>query len=226
MPEFTSPQALNLILLGPPGAGKGTQARAIAGSLGLRHISTGDLLRQHIQEGTPLGVQAKVSYDRGEYVPDRLVVAMVKAELSPLHSGVGVVLDGFPRTVAQAEALEKTLSELSQRIDAVIELVSDAEEIVKRAEGRRICPEGHTYHTVTNPPHEPDRCDVDGLPLKQRVDDRPDTVRRRIKVYQEQTQPLLTYYDDKQLLRTVDGSRSIGEVTESIQGVLCEVGVH
>ena len=216
----------NLILLGPPGAGKGTQAHAIAGSLGLRHISTGDLLRQHIQGETSLGRQAQVFYDQGEYVPDRLVVAMVKEELARLRPDNGVVLDGFPRTVAQAEALEQTLAEFGQRIDAVIELASDTEEIVRRAEGRRVCPVGHTYHTQKNPPRIAGRCNVDDLPLQQRVDDRPETVRKRIEVYHEQTRPLLTFYAAKQLLRSVDGTRSIEEVTVSIQNVLSEVGVH
>ena len=226
MPKLHSLTTLNLILLGPPGAGKGTQARAIAGTFGLRHLSTGDLLRKHIQDRTSLGAQAQVYYDKGEYVPDRLVVAIVKEELSLIHPRVGVVLDGFPRTVAQAESLERTLGEFGQQIDAAIELASDTEEIVQRAEGRRICPQGHTYHTVNNPPRTAGRCDVDHLPLKQRVDDRPATVRRRIKVYREQSQPLLGYYAEKHLLRSVDGTQTIEEVTESIRDVLSEVCVY
>ncbi len=217
---------LNLILLGPPGAGKGTQARALASNLGLRHLSTGDLLRRHIQRETQLGVQAKVYYDKGEYVPDRLVVAMVKEEITSFHPEDGMVLDGFPRTVAQAEALERMLTEIGKRIDAVIGIDSDTEEIVRRAEGRRVCPEGHTYHMVKNPPHIGGRCDVDGLPLQQRVDDQPDTVRRRITVYHEQTKPLLTYYAAKGLIQSVDGTQSIEQVTESIQNVLSNVGVR
>ena len=125
-------QAINLILLGPPGAGKGTQARALAESLGLRHLSTGELFRQHMQKQTPLGVQARVYYDKGEYVPDHLVIAIVKGELSRFHFEKGIVLDGFPRTVAQAEALDETLAELGQQIKAAIMIDSDTEEIVER----------------------------------------------------------------------------------------------
>ena len=221
----TGSQALNLILLGPPGAGKGTQALAIAGRLGLRHISTGDLFRQHMQKQTPLGLQAKVHYDRGEYVPDHLVIAMVREELSLNNAKRGTVLDGFPRTVAQAGALAEILAELGQQIGAAIVLVSGTEEIVERAQGRRVCPEGHTYHTVKKPPAVADRCDVDGLPLQQRVDDRPDTVRKRIATYNDRTKPLLEFYAGKDLLRSIDGSGSIEKVTGRIETVLSEVGL-
>ena len=217
---------LNLILLGPPGAGKGTQALAIAGSLGLHRLSTGDLLRRHIRRESQLGAQARVYYDKGEYVPDCLVVAMVKEEITSFLPENGMVLDGFPRTVAQAKALERMLTEIGKRIDTVIEIDSDTEEIVRRAEGRRVCPEGHTYHMVKNPPRSGGRCDVDGLPLQQRVDDQPDTVRKRITVYHERTKPLLTYYAAKGLIQRVDGTQSIEEVTESIQHVLSNVGVR
>ena len=221
----TRSQALNLILLGPPGAGKGTQALAIAGRLGLRHISTGDLFRQHMQKRTPLGLRAKVQYDRGEYVPDHLVIAMVREELFLNNTETGTVLDGFPRTVTQAEALAEILAELGQQIGAAIALVSGTEEIVERAQGRRICPEGHTYHTVKRPPAVADRCDVDGLPLQQRVDDRPDTVRKRIATYNDRTKPLLEFYAGKDLLRSIDGSGSIEQVTGRIETVLSEVGL-
>ncbi len=220
-----APGRANLILLGPPGAGKGTQAQAIAAHFGLHHLTTGELFRQHMQRQTPLGAQAKVYYDRGEYVPDDLVVAMVREELAPLEPARGLVLDGFPRTVAQAEALQKILRERGQRIDAVIELASDTEAIVRRAQGRRICPQGHTYHTDFHPPRAAGRCDVDDLPLQQRVDDRPETVRRRIETYHQETEPLLAFYTEKDLLRSVDGTRPIEEVTERIQAVLSSVGV-
>lgn len=219
-------QELSLILLGPPGAGKGTQARALAESLGLRHLSTGELFRQHMQKETPLGVQARVYYDKGEYVPDRLVIAMVREELTLFHSGKGIVLDGFPRTVAQAEALDEILAELGQQITAAIVLVSDTEEIVTRAQGRRVCPEGHTYHTVKNPPSADGRCDIDGLPLRQRIDDRPETVRKRIDTYHNRTKPLLVFYAEKHLLKSVDGTGSIAEVTENIESVLSEIGAR
>ena len=221
-----TPRQANLILLGPPGAGKGTQAQAIAAHFGLHHLTTGELFRQHMQRRTPLGAQAKAYYDRGEYVPDDLVVAMVRGELAALEPERGLVLDGFPRTVAQAEALELTLRERGQRIDAAIELASDTEQIVRRAQGRRICPKGHTYHTVSNPPRADGRCDADGLPLRQRVDDRPQTVRRRIEMYHQETEPLLAFYRKRDLLRSVDGTRPIEKVTERIQAVLCTVGVH
>ncbi|MDE2816393.1 MAG: adenylate kinase [Chloroflexota bacterium] len=219
-------QELSLILLGPPGAGKGTQARALAESLGLRHLSTGELFRQHMQKETPLGVQARVYYDKGEYVPDRLVIAMVREELTLFHSGKGIVLDGFPRTVAQAEALDEILAELGQQITAAIVLVSDTEEIVTRAQGRRVCPEGHTYHTVKNPPSADGRCDIDGLPLRQRIDDRPETVRKRIDTYHNRTKPLLVFYAEKHLLKSVDGTGSIAEVTKNIESVLSEIGAR
>lgn len=222
----TASQALSLILLGPPGAGKGTQARALAESLGLRHLSTGELFRQHMQKETPLGVQARIYYDKGEYVPDRLVIAMVREELTLFHSGKGIVLDGFPRTVAQAEALDEILAELGQQITAAIVLVSDTEEIVTRAQGRRVCPEGHTYHTVKNPPSADGRCDIDGLPLRQRIDDRPETVRKRIDTYHNRTKPLLVFYAEKHLLKSVDGTGSIVEVTENIESVLSEISAR
>lgn len=218
-------QRLNLILLGPPGAGKGTQAVAIACKLGLRHISTGDLFRQHMQKETPLGLQAKVHYDRGEYVPDHLVIAMVRQELSVYNFARGVVLDGFPRTVAQAEALEAILAEFGQKIGAAIALVTETEEIVERAQGRRVCPAGHTYHTVKNPPAVAGRCDVDGLPLQQRIDDRPETVRTRIATYNNQTTPLLEFYDRRNLVRSIDGSGTIEKVTKNIASVLSEIGL-
>lgn len=219
----TSSQTSNLILLGPPGAGKGTQALALAKNLGLRHISTGELFRQHMQKETAFGVQARVYYDKGEYVPDHLVIAMVSEELANLNSAKGMVLDGFPRTVAQAEALDATLAEIGRQIDVAIVLDSDTDQIVERAQGRRICPEGHTYHTVKNPPSVADRCDVDGLPLRQRVDDRPDTVRRRIDTYHTQTKPLLAFYAERQLLRSVDGSGPIRDVTGKIESVIDDV---
>lgn len=226
MAGIASSQSLNLILLGPPGAGKGTQALAIAKTLGLRHLSTGDLIRHNIKMQTPLGLQAKVFYDKGEYAPDQLVVAMVREELALHHGAQGVVLDGFPRTVAQAEALELILGELGQQVDTAIEIESDVEAIVQRAAGRRVCPKGHTFHIENYPPRIAGRCNVDGLPLQQRIDDRPETVRRRISVYYEQTKPLLSYYADRQLLRTVDGTQRIPEVTDSIREVLSTVCVH
>ena len=222
----SKPQTCNLILLGPPGAGKGTQAHAIAGRLGLRHISSGELFRQNMQKQTPLGLQAKVHYDKGEYVPDHLVIAMVREELSLDNFAKGTVLDGFPRTVTQAEALEELLAELGQEIGAAIVLITKAEEIVERAQGRRVCPEGHTFHTVKNPPAVAGRCDVDGLPLQQRVDDRPETVRKRIATYNAQTKPLLEFYADRHLLRSIDGSGSIEDVTEKIECVLSEIGLQ
>ena len=218
-------QRLNLILLGPPGAGKGTQARALAAHLGLHHLATGELFRQHIRRQTPLGAQARDYYDRGAYVPDSLVVAMVREELAALDVESGLVLDGFPRTVAQAEALEQVLQERRQRIDAVIELASETEEIVRRAQGRRVCPQGHTYHTLNNPPRANGRCDIDDLPLQQRVDDRPETVRTRIETYRKETQPLIAYYGERGLLRSVNGARPIEKVTERIQATLDSIGV-
>lgn len=222
----TGARALNLILLGPPGAGKGTQALAISEQFRLRHLSTGDLFRLNMQKKTPLGLQAKAHYDRGEYVPDHLVIAMVREELSLYSSEIGTVLDGFPRTVAQAEALEEILGDLGQQIGAAIVIVTDVEEIVERAQGRRVCPEGHTYHTVKNPPATAGRCDVDNLSLQQRIDDRPETVRKRIETYNDRTKPLLEFYAANRLLRSIDGSGSIAAVTARIENVLSKVGLQ
>lgn len=225
-PPTNEPQTRNLILLGPPGAGKGTQALALAERLGLRHISSGELFRQNMQKQTPLGLQAKVHYDKGEYVPDHLVIAMVKEELSLDNFERGTVLDGFPRTVTQAEALEEMLAELGQEIGAAIVLVTKSEEIVERAQGRRVCPEGHTFHTEKNPPAIAGRCDVDGLPLKQRVDDRPETVLKRIDTYNVRTKPLLAFYADRDVMHSIDGSGAIEDVTEKIESVLSEIGLQ
>ena len=213
-----------VILLGPPGVGKGTQAVELADGLGWRHVSTGDLLRAHRREGTALGLEAKGYMDRGELVPDELIVAMVKDVLEALPSEQGVVFDGYPRTVPQAEALDRVLAELGRQVDRVVLLEADDEVLVKRLAGRRSCPEcGAVYNVHFNPPATAGRCDRCGAELVHRKDDEPETVRRRLQVYQEQTAPLVAHYEasDAPLVR-VQGDRPVGDVQASVRRAVAE----
>ncbi|MDQ0352439.1 adenylate kinase [Alkalibacillus filiformis] len=204
---------MNLILMGLPGAGKGTQAEKIVEKYNIPHISTGDMFRSAIKEGTPLGKEAKSYMDQGDLVPDEVTVGIVKERLSKPDCNKGFLLDGFPRTVAQAEALENLLSELNTKLDYVLHVQVPEEKLVDRLTGRRICPEcGATYHVEFNPPKEDGKCDVDGAALMQREDDQPETVKNRLKVNVEQTQPLLDYYGDKGYLVDVNGDQHIDDV--------------
>jgi len=192
-----------VVFLGPPGAGKGTQAQRLAEEKGFIHISTGDLLREAVKNGTPLGLKAKEYMERGELVPDELIVAMIKEKLP---KGGKVILDGFPRTVNQARALEKMLEETGERLEKVILFEVPDEVVVERLSGRRIDPKtGKVYHVKYNPPPE-------GVEVIQRDDDREEVVRKRLKVYREQTQPLVDYYRQKGILEVVDASQPPGEV--------------
>ncbi len=212
-----------VILLGPPGVGKGTQAVRLAEDLGWRHVSTGDLLRAHRRDGTPLGKEAQGYMDRGELVPDPLIVAMVRDVLEDTPGGQGVVFDGYPRTVAQAEALDGLLSELGRRVDRVVLLDAEDEVLVERLAGRRSCPEcGAVYNVYQNPPERPGRCDRCGAELIHRRDDEPDTVRRRLQVYAEQTAPLVQHYDesDEAPLVRVPADRSVEEVQAAVRAAV------
>ncbi|WP_027410254.1 adenylate kinase [Anoxybacteroides tepidamans] len=211
---------MNLVLMGLPGAGKGTQAEKIVDKYGIPHISTGDMFRAAIKEGTPLGLQAKAYIDRGDLVPDEVTIGIVRERLSKDDCQKGFLLDGFPRTVAQAEALENMLAELGRSIDYVINIQVDKEILMERLTGRRICKDcGATYHLVFNPPARPGVCDKCGGELYQRADDNEETVGNRLEVNMKQTQPLLDFYSAKGYLRNVDGQQPI----EVVFADICEL---
>jgi len=199
---------MRLVLLGPPGAGKGTQAVKLANYLGVPHISTGDILRRNVTDHTDLGKKAKAYMDKGQLVPDELVIAMTEHRLKEPDAKKGFILDGFPRTIGQAEALLKLT-----KLDAVISYFLEPEELIKRNTGRRVCPKDDTvYHILTNPPKKPGVCDKCGTPLVIRADDREDVVRKRVETYEKQTAPLIKYYRDRGLLREVYASGLIEEI--------------
>lgn len=208
---------MRLVLLGPPGAGKGTQASAIIEKYNIPHISTGDILRSNIKEGTDLGKKAKAYMDKGQLVPDELVVSIVKDRLLEDDCKNGFLLDGFPRTVNQAEALDEELANMKLKLDHVINIEVESSELIKRAIGRRICKEcGATYHIEFNPPKEEGKCDICNGELYQRDDDTEETVSRRIDVYLKETSPLIDYYTKKGIIFSVDGKQSIEGVFEDI----------
>jgi len=215
------PPQLNLILIGPPGAGKGTQADRLREDFRLPFISTGDMLRANVTQGTELGEAAKAHMDAGGLVPDDLIVAMVAERLDEDDTRDGFILDGFPRTTAQAEALEQQLDNESRRITAALVLAVPDAAIVKRIAGRRVCVKaGHNYHVDYDPPKNPGVCDQDGSRLIQRDDDRPEVVEKRLAVYHEQTAPLVGFYDERGLLRRVDGTRTPTEVHDHIRAMI------
>ncbi|MCD6492744.1 MAG: adenylate kinase [Archaeoglobaceae archaeon] len=212
---------MNLILLGGPGAGKGTQAKLIVEKYKIPQISTGDMLREAVKQGTELGKKAKEYMDKGELVPDEIVIGIVKERLKQSDCDRGFILDGFPRTIAQAEALDKILDEIGKKIDAVINIQVPEEEIVKRIVNRRTCKNcGAIYHLIYSPPKEPNKCDKCGGELYQRDDDKEETVRERLRVYREQTEPLIEYYQKKGILYNVDGTKDINGVFEEIKSIL------
>ncbi|NBI05632.1 adenylate kinase [Senegalia massiliensis] len=212
---------MRLILLGPPGAGKGTQASGIINKYNIPHISTGDIFRKNIKEGTDLGKQAKEYMDKGLLVPDELVVGLVKNRLTENDTENGFLLDGFPRTVAQAEALDTELKNLGWSLDNVINIKVSKDELVERAVGRRICKDcGATYHIKFNPPTIPGKCDVCGGELYQRDDDNEETVTKRIEVYENQTSPLIEYYNKQSVLLNIDGAQNIDKVFDDIVDAL------
>ena len=210
---------LNLILLGPPGAGKGTQAQRLRTDFDLPFIATGDLLRQHKREETELGRKATDYMDRGELVPDALVIAMILDQIER-EGEDGFLLDGFPRTIPQADALNVALDERGRAVTAALLVDAPDEELVRRLSGRRQCPLGHVYHVEFDPPKVDGICDQDGRELYQRDDDKPETIRNRLEVYHAQTAPLIEYYDARGVLRRFDGTLPPTEVHDHIRATL------
>lgn len=212
---------MNIILMGLPGAGKGTQASEIIKKYPIPHISTGDMFRKAIKDETELGKEAKCYMDRGELVPDEVTVGIVKERISEDDAKKGFLLDGFPRTIEQAEALNSILEELGRTIDAVVNIEVPEEELMNRLTGRRICETcGTTYHLVFNPPKVEGICDIDGGKLYQREDDNPETVANRLEVNVKQSKPILEFYNQKGLLKNIDGSKHIDEVTSDVIEIL------
>ena len=210
--------SLRVIFIGPPGAGKGTQAQALASEWGVPHVATGDMLREAVAAKTPLGLEAKRHMDSGGLVPDEVVIGLVGERLAQPDAKAGVVLDGFPRTVAQAEALDALFARTGFALDRVVYFNVSRDELLRRLTGRRVCRAcGRTYHLVSAPPKVADKCDVCGGELYQRVDDREDTVATRLDVYQKQTSPLLEYYRGRNLLAEVAGEGSVSQVAEAIR---------
>jgi adenylate kinase len=210
---------LNLILLGPPGAGKGTQAERLKDDFGLPYIGTGDLLRKHKEEGTECGREAASYMEAGDLVPDELVIRMILEEVEEKGRD-GFLLDGFPRSVGQADALAQALEESGRRLTAALLVEADDATVIQRLSGRRQCKNAHVYHVDFNPSKSGDHCDIDGTKLFQRDDDRPETIRRRLATYHAKTEPLIDYYEQRGLLRRFDGSRAPSEVHDHIRATL------
>ena len=213
---------LNLILLGPPGAGKGTQAQRLREDFRLPYIPTGDMLRAAVAEGTEVGQEAKEHMDAGELVPDDVITGVIIERIEDDDCADGFILDGFPRTLSQAESLESELSGVGRAVTAALLIDVPDEEVVRRLSGRRVCrknPE-HLYHVEFDPPKHEGRCDTDGAPLDQRPDDAPEKVKRRLEVYHAQTEPLKEYYEERNLLRHFDGTRDRTEVHDHIRATL------
>ena len=215
---------VNLVLLGAPGAGKGTQAKMLAGKYGILHISTGDILRENVGNNTELGQKAKEYMDKGELVPDSILIDIIKDRLSRPDTDNGFLLDGYPRTIPQAEALDNIFGQLGKRLDAVIDIKVPDDELVARLAGRRMCKCGASYHVKFNPPKKDGICDVCSRELYQRDDDTESSVKTRLVAYYNQTHPLIDYYTDKRLLHTVSGTGDIedifGEITVVIDKIL------
>lgn len=217
----TGADKVNLVLMGLPGAGKGTQAEKIVEAYNIPHISTGDMFRAAIKEETELGLQAKSFMDKGELVPDEVTIGIVRERLEKKDCEEGFLLDGFPRTVAQAEALEEILADLDKKIDYVINIEVDQSFLMERLTGRRICKDcGATYHLIFNPPSKADTCDRCGGELYQRADDQPETVQNRLEVNAKQTQPLLNFYKGKGYLKNINGQQHIDQVFSQINQLL------
>ncbi len=212
---------MNLILFGPPGAGKGTQAKKMVDLYGIPQISTGDILRANVREGTELGLAAKAYMDKGELVPDEVLIGIIKNRLKEPDCEKGFILDGYPRTRPQADALTILLDEINKPIDVVLNLEVPDDELVERISGRLMCSKcGASYHRTFNPPKIECVCDICGGELFQRADDREEAVMNRLDVYKKQTQPLIDYYTKKGILVTLDGTKGINEVFEDIKAAL------
>jgi len=214
---------MNIILFGPPGAGKGTQAKKLVDFYGIPQISTGDILRANVREGTELGLAAKAYMDKGELVPDEVLIGIIKNRLQEPDCEKGFILDGYPRTVPQADALAVILDEIDKPIDVVLNLQVPDEELVKRISGRLMCSKcGASYNKTFSPSKKEGICDICGGEIYQRADDKEDAVQNRLKVYKKQTQPLIDYYSKQGILVTLDGTKDINEVFKDIKAVLAK----
>ena len=213
---------LNLILLGPPGSGKGTQGERLQEDFRLPYYATGDILRAAVREGTDVGKQAREYMERGDLVPDEVIIGVIAERIQGEEASDGFILDGFPRTVPQAEALASRMSELRREITAVLLIDVPEDEILRRLGGRRMCSENpsHIYHVEFDPPKNEGVCDIDGARLIVRDDDKPEVIRNRLAQYREKTEPLIDYYDERGILNRVDGSKSPEEVEERIHGII------
>jgi adenylate kinase len=212
---------LNLVLLGPPGSGKGTQGERLNEDLRLPYYATGDILRAAVRDETELGRTAKRYMDAGDLVPDEVIVGVIAERIDSEEARDGFILDGFPRTTPQAEALGAKLAEMGREVTSVLLIDVSDDEVVRRLGGRRTCEaEGHVYHVEFNPPKVEGVCDVDGSPLIVRDDDKPEVIRKRLATYHEKTEPLVSYYEGKGVLCQVDGAREPAEVTEELRGLL------
>jgi adenylate kinase len=212
---------LNLVLLGPPGSGKGTQGERLQEDFRLPYYATGDILREAVREQTDLGTEAKEYMDRGDLVPDDVIVGVIAERVSSGEAQDGFILDGFPRTEPQAEALDEEMESLGRDLTAAVLIDVPDEEVVRRLSGRRICAKnGHVFHVDFDPPKNDDVCDVCGARLEIRDDDKPEVVKHRLEQYYAKTEPLISHYDDRGLLRRVDGSRTPDEVSDRIRALL------
>jgi adenylate kinase len=211
----------NLVLLGPPGSGKGTQGERLQEELQLPYYATGDILRAAVREGTELGRSAKDYMDRGDLVPDEVIVGMIGERIDSAEAEDGFILDGFPRTAPQAEALAAKLAELGRELTSVLLIDVSDDEVIRRLGGRRTCVEnGHVFHVEFNPPQQEGVCDIDGSELVVRDDDKPEVIRHRLEQYHEKTAPLIEHYDHRSLLRRIDGAASPDEVGDEIRRTL------
>jgi adenylate kinase len=213
---------LNLILLGPPGSGKGTQGERLQEDFRLPYYATGDILRAAVKEDTEVGKQAKEYMDRGDLVPDEVIIRVIAERLQNEEAADGFILDGFPRTVPQAEALDAKMKELRREITAVLLIDAPEEEVLRRLGGRRTCEKNpsHIYHVEFDPPKEEGVCDIEGAKLIVRDDDKPEVIKNRLAQYREKTEPLIDYYDERGILSRVDGKQSPDEVEERIHGII------
>src|SRR3954447_8346141 len=212
---------LNLVLLGPPGSGKGTQGERLNEDLRLPYYATGDILRGAVRDETELGRTAKEFMDRGDLVPDEVIVGVIAERIDSEEARDGFILDGFPRTTPQAEALDAKLGELGREVTTVLLIDVSDDEVVRRLGGRRTCEaEGHVYHVEFNPPKVEGVCDIDGSPLIVRDDDKPEVIRKRLATYHEKTEPLVSYYDSRSVLRRIEGEAAPDEVAEQVRRTL------
>ncbi|MDK2939607.1 MAG: adenylate kinase [Methanolobus sp.] len=210
---------MNIALFGPPGAGKGTQAKELSKKYSIPHISTGDILRANVRDGTELGLKAKQYMDKGELVPDEVLIGLIRNRLTESDCETGYLLDGYPRTIPQADALTDILKEISKPLDAVINIEVSDDELVKRLSGRRSCACGESYHVMFNPPEKDGICNACGADLYQRDDDKEEVIRQRLAVYNEKTKPLINYYDDAGILVNIDGTG----VVDAVFADICKV---